>query len=160
VVMARVVWDFDGSALITARSASGPRGNVWAIVFPNMDTKYLGDIKSVSKEMGTDQLLLLVNPSWKDMESWRFNILAPNSKRRAQEVIFNRGYDLTYAVLRFSARGKDCLALKLYPYDWQLYAYREDPSWFNRKVPMWLGLSREEPSYLEFLNGRPEFKMN
>ncbi len=35
--------------------------------------------------------------------------------------------------------------------------YREDPSWFNRKVPIWLGSSREEP---ELLNSRPEFKMN
>lgn len=78
-------------------------------------------------------------------------------------MIFDRGYDVTYAVLRFSARGEDVLALKSYPFDWQLYAYREDPSWFNRKVPIWLGSSKEEPSYSQFselLNGRPEFKMN
>ena len=162
-VTAEDIWDFDGSAAFYARSASGPRGDVRAVVFPNTDTKYLKDIESISGEVGPDRLLLLVNPFWKDVESWGFNILAPNGKRRAQEVIFDRGYDVTYAVLRFSARGEDVLALKSYPYDWQLYAYREDPSWFNRKVPIWLGSSKEEPSYSQFselLNGRPEFKMN
>lgn len=162
-VTAEDIWDFDGSACINARSASGPRGDVRAVVFPNTDTKYLKDIESISGEVGPDRLLVLVNPFWKDVESWGFNILAPNGKKRAQEVIFDRGYDVTYAVLRFSARGEDCLALKSYPYDWQLYAYREDPSWFNRKVPIWLGSSKEEPSYSQFselLNGRPEFKMN
>ena len=162
-VVAKDIWDFDGSAVITAKSAAGSHGDVQAIVFPNTDTKYLTDIESLSKEVGSDRLLLLVNPFWKDVESWGFNILAPNGKRRAQEVIFDVGYDVTYAVLRFSVRGEDCVAIKAYPYDWQLYAYREDPSWFNKEFPVWLGSSNEEPKsaqFTELLNNRPEFKMS
>jgi len=163
IVTAEDIWDFDGSALITAKAASGSHGDVKALVFPNTDTKYLNDIESVDKEVGTDRLFLLVNPFWRNIESWGFNILAPNGKKRAQEVVFDNGYEVTYAVLRFSARGEDCVALKSYPYDWQLYAYREDPKWFNQETPLWLGSSKEEPTssqFSELLNSRPEFKMS
>lgn len=162
-VRAEDIWGFDGSAKISSQSAAGSRGDVTAVVFPNTDTKYLKDIESFDKEVGPDRLLLLVNPFWRDVESWGFNILAPNGKKRAQEVIFDNGYDVTYAVLRFSARGEDCVALKSYPFDWQMYAYREDPSWFNQEVPVWLGSSKEEPKssqFSELLNSRPEFKMS
>jgi len=162
-VSAKDIWDFDGSAIISAKAAGGSHGDVQAVVFPNTDTKYLKDIESIDKDVGPNRLLLLINPFWMNVESWGFNILAPNAKKRAQEVIFDNGYEVTYAVLRFSARGEDCVALKSYPYDWQLYAYREDPTWFNREVPLWLGSSKEEPSYSQFtelLNSRPEFKMS
>ncbi len=157
------IWDFDGSAIITAKAAAGTHGDVKALVFPNTDTKYLKDIESIDKEVGPDRLFLLVNPFWRNVESWGFNILAPNAKKRAQEVVFDNGYEVTYAVLRFSARGEDCVALKSYPYDWQLYAYREDPNWFNQETPLWLGSSKEEPTssqFSELLNSRPEFKMS
>jgi hypothetical protein len=58
VVTARDIWDFDGSALITARSASGPRGDVWAIVFPNTDTKYLWVMMTNSEQRGTSNTVL------------------------------------------------------------------------------------------------------
>jgi hypothetical protein len=163
VVTAEEIWDFDGSAIISAKAAGGSHGDVKAVVFPNTDTKYLKDIESIDKDVGPNRLLLLINPFWKNVESWGFNILAPNAKKRAQEVIFDNGYEVTYAVLRFSARGEDCVALKSYPNDWQLYAFREDPTWFNQEVPLWLGSSKEEPSYSQFtelLNSRPEFKMS
>lgn len=162
-VVTEDIWDFDGSATVSAKAAAGSRGDVKAVVFANTDSKYLNDIESISEEVGSDRLLILVNPLWKDVESWGFNILQPNGKKRAQEVIFDEGYDVTYAVLRFSARGEDCVALKSYPYDWQMYAYREDPSWFNREVPVWLGSSEEQPAlsqFSELLNARPEFKMS
>ncbi|KAL7460948.1 hypothetical protein ACHAXS_001383 [Conticribra weissflogii] len=162
-VTAEDIWDFDGSAIITAKAAAGTHGDVKALVFPNTDTKYLKDIESIDKEVGPDRLFLLVNPFWRNVESWGFNILAPNAKKRAQEVVFDNGYEVTYAVLRFSARGEDCVALKSYPYDWQLYAYREDPNWFNQETPLWLGSSKEEPTssqFSELLNSRPEFKMS
>lgn len=164
VVTAEEIWDFDGSAIVSAQAAGGSHGDVKAVVFPNTDTKYLKDIESIDKDVGPNRLLLLINPFWKNVESWGFNILAPNAKKRAQEVIFDNGYEVTYAVLRFSARGEDCVALKSYPHDWQLYAFREDPSsWFNQEVPIWLGSSKEEPSYSQFtelLNSRSEFKMS
>ena len=157
------IWDFDGSATITAKAAAGSHGDVTALLFPNTDTKYLKDIESLDKEVGPDRLFLLVNPFWRNADSWGYNILAPNGQKRAQEIVFDKGYDVTYAVLRFSVRGEDCLAIKSYPYDWQIYAYREDPSWFNREVPLWLGSSTEEPKSAqisELLNSRPEFKMS
>lgn len=162
-VVAEDIWDFDGSAIVTATASAGSNGDVKAVVFPNTDTKYLKDIDSISKDVGPDRLLLLVNPFWRNVESWGFNILQPNGKKRAQEVIFDNGYDVTYAVLRYSVRGEDCVVLKSYPYEWQMYAYREDPSWFNQEVPVWLGSSVEEPKssqISELLNSRPEFKMS
>lgn len=157
------IWDFDGSAIVRATAAGGNHGDVQAVVFPNTDSKYLNDIEKYSKDIGSNRLLLLINPFWRDVESWSFNILQPNGKKRAQEVIFDNGYDVTYAVLRFSARGEDCVALKSYPYDWQLYAYREDPNWYNIERPLWLGSSVDEPTssqMTELLNDRPEFKMS
>ncbi|KAL7511972.1 hypothetical protein ACHAXN_008929 [Cyclotella atomus] len=162
VIATKDVWDFDGSAICTATSENGET-DVTALIFPNTDSKYLKDIESISNQVGPDKLFLLINPFWRNIESFGFNILQPNGKKRAQEVIFDNGYDVTYAVLRFSARGEDCVAVKAYPYDWQLYAYREDPSWFNRQIPIWLGSSEEEPKsaqFSELLNSRPEFKMS
>lgn len=162
-VTAEDIWDFDGSAVVTARAAGGSHGDVKAVVFPNTDVKYLKDIESLDRDVGPDRLLLLINPFWKNVESWGFNILAPNGKRRAQEVVFDKGYEVTYAVLRLSVRGEDCVALKSYPYEWQMYAYREDPSWFNQERPVWLGSSKEQPKssqFTELLNKRPEFKMS
>lgn len=162
-VTAKDIWDFDGSAVISARAAGGSHGDVAAVVFPNTDTKYLDVIDALATDVGGDRLLLLVNPFWKNADSWGFNILAPNGKRRAQEVIFDNGYDVTYAVLRPSVRGEDCVVLKAYPYDWQIYAYREDPAWFNQERPVWLGSSEEEPGSAQIaalLNDRPEFRMS
>ena len=155
-VKAEDVWDFDGSAIIST-------DNVKALVFPNTDVKYLKDVETLDNEVGPDGLLLLVNPFWRNVESWGFNILAPNGKKRAQEVIFDKGYQVTYSVLRFSVRGEDCVAVKSYPYDWQMYAYREDPSWFNQERAIYLGKSEDEPTssqITELLNDRPEFKMS
>lgn len=157
------IWDFDGSAIVTAKASGGTHGDVKAVVFPNTDRKYLNDIEALNKDVGPNRLLLLVNPFWKNVDSWSFNILQPKGQQRAQEVIFDNGYDVTYAVLRFSARGEDCIAVKSYPYEWQLYAYREDPNWFNQERPVWLGSSKDEPKSAqmsELLNARPEFKMS
>lgn len=162
-VTAEDVWDFDGSAIISAKAASGSKGDVTALVFPNTDTKYLKDIESLDKSVGPDRLLLLINPFWKDVESWGFNILAPNGKKRAQEVVFDNGYEITYAVNRFSVRGEDCVALKAYPFDWQMYAYREDPAWFNQEIAIYLGSSKEQPNLSQFsekINALPEFKLS
>ena len=83
------LWDFDGSALHTVEATTdGPRGDIQAVVFPNTDVKYLNDIDEISKSMGPSRLVLLVNPFWKDVDSWSFNLLAPGAKRRARDVIF------------------------------------------------------------------------
>ena len=169
-IRAQDIWDFDGSALITAEAAVGPSGDVQALVFPNTDTKYLNDIASIDKNLGQDRLFLLVNPFWKNVESWGFNILAPNAKKRAQEVIFNAaggGFQETYVLSRFSVRGEDCVAIKAYPNDWELFAYLEEYGYTNGGRPtlttIRLGSSSEEPTsalFSKLLNERDEFKLN
>lgn len=162
-VTAQDIWDFDGSALITAEAAGGPGADVQALVFPNTDVKYLKDMNTIDQAM-EDRLFLLVNPFWRDVESWGFNILAPNGKKMAQQTIFDKGYDETYVLQRFSARGERCVALKMYPYDWQLYAYRENDDYRLTGIPevsIRLGSSKEEPRsamFTELLNEREEFK--
>lgn len=162
-VFDRDIWDFDGSALITAEAAAGPEADLQALVMPNTDTKYLKDIQTISQAMG-ERLFLLVNPFWRDEESWGFNILAPNAKRLAREAVFEapRGaYTETYCLRRFSVRGEEVAALKVYPYAWQLFAYLEDGYGGERAVR--LGASEEEPGsrlFQELLDGREEFRLS
>ena len=161
-VKSQDVWDFDGSALVTAESSIGPSADIQALVLPNTDVKYIKDIDTISKAMG-ERLFLLVNPFWRDVESWGFNILAPNAKKLAQEVIFDQGYEETYVLLKKSVRGEDCVALKSYPYDWQLYAYADDEYWPGRSYLIRLGSTKLEPKSSDFaklLDEREEFKMS
>jgi Domain of unknown function (DUF1995) len=161
------IWDFDGSALITAEAQAGANGDVQAMVLPNTDTKYTNDIATIDKAMGK-RLFLLVNPFWRNLDSWGINLLAPNAKKLAKQVIFDKGYNATYSLLRFSCRGEECVALKAYPYDWQLYAYREDDTSYiggravQTETAIRLGSCKEEPSsalITKLLNERPEFKL-
>lgn len=161
-VTTQVIWDFDGTALVTAECPTGPAGDVQAMVFPNTDNKYTKDIETIDKDM-KDRLFLLVNPFWRNVESWGFNILAPKGKEMAQEAIFDRGFQETYVLLQPSVRGEDCIALKAYPYDWQLYAYAENNFWPYDEIIVYLGTTKKEPTTAEFtelLNGRDEFKLS
>jgi hypothetical protein len=155
------LWDFDGSALHTAEAKLGASGDVQALVFPNTDVKYIKDIETISEAMGP-RLFLLVNPFWRNVESWSFNLLAPNAKAKAQSVIFDNGYDETYVCMSFQARGEKCVAIKAYPYDYQLFAYLEDNEYgTGMETVIRLGSSKEEPTSAlmgELLNERPEFK--
>merc|ERR1712157_161507 len=153
------IWDFDGTALHAAEAAEGPSADVQALVFPNTDSKYLEDISEISEVMGK-RLFILVNPFWRNVESWGFNILAPNAKKRAQEVIFD-AFEETYTMLVFSVRGEKCVALNAYPYDWQLFAFREDDYYPNEEHAVRLGSCKEYPTsslVTELLNERLEFK--
>lgn len=160
-VKSQDIWDFDGSAIHTAEAKLGGSGDVQALVFPNTDVKYMNDISKISEAMGP-RLFLLINPFWKDVESWSFNILAPGAKQKAQKVIFDNGYDETYVVMSFQVRGEKCVALKAYPYDWQLFAYIEDNEYgTGMESVIQLGSCKEAPTsavVTELLNGRPEFK--
>ena len=161
-ITAEDIWDFDGSALIRAEAATGAADDVEALVFPNTDTKYTNDIQRIGEAAGS-RLFLLVNPFWRDITSWGINILAPRGKAKAQEVIFDGGYEETYVLLKTSARGEDCIALKAYPYDWQMYAFRENDSWPYGETVLWLGSSEDEPTSANFtalLNERDEFKLS
>jgi hypothetical protein len=160
VVSSQDIWDFDGSALHTAEASEGPTGDVQALVFPNTDMKYIKDIEEISKAMGP-RLFLLVNPFWRNIESWGFNLLAPGAKQKAQAAIFDQGYEETYVLLNFSARGENCAAIKAYPYDWQLFAYREDDNYPGMDSVIRLGSTNEEPTselVTRLINERPEFK--
>mmetsp|Transcript_3152 Transcript_3152/g.8530 ORF Transcript_3152/g.8530 Transcript_3152/m.8530 type:complete len:391 (+) Transcript_3152:183-1355(+) len=155
------IWDFDGTALHTAEAAEGASADVQALVFPNTDNKYLEDIDKISEAMG-ERLFLLVNPFWRNVESWGFNILAPGAKKRAQEVIFGENaFEETYSMMVFMVRGEDCVAVKAYPYDWQLFAFREDDYYPSQEYAIRLGSCTEEPTsslITGLLNERPEFK--
>ena len=153
--------------MISAEAAAGPSGDVQALVFPNTDVKYLRDISEVNGNLGKERLFLLINPFWRKVDSWGFNILAPNAKKLAQEKIFDcegGGFQETYVLSRFSARGEDCVALKAYPYDWQLFAYLEEESYGGIvQTAIRLGSSETMPTsgmFSELLNDRDEFKLN
>jgi hypothetical protein len=153
------IWDFDGSALYTAEAAEGASADVQALVFANTDSKYLDDISKISDAMGS-RLFLLVNPFWRNVDSWSFNLLAPGAKKKAQEVVFDNGFDETYSLMVFQVRGENCAAVKAYPYDWQIFAFREDDFYANEETAMRLGSCKEEPTsafVTELLNKRPEF---
>jgi len=162
-VKSQDIWDFDGSANVWAEAESGPKQDVRALVQPNTDTKYTNDIDAIDQAM-KGRLFLIVNPFWKDVESWGFNLLAPNAKKHAQEVIFDRcGFQETYVLLQKSVRGEDCVALKAYPYDWQVYAYCERDEWPYDEYTIRIGSSKEEPSIPEIasmLEQRDEFRMS
>ena len=154
------IWDFDGSALFSSEAQEGPEFDVQALVFPNTDVKYINDIGTIDETMG-DRLFLLVNPFWRNLDSWGIDILAPGAKKKAEETIFKKGYDETYVFLRFSARGEECVAIKAYPYHWQIFAYLEDDMGYQ--TPVRLGSSETEPKserVTELLNSRPEFKLS
>jgi Skp family chaperone for outer membrane proteins len=155
------IWDFDGSAIHTAQASQGPSGDVQALVFANTDIKYVKDIAEISEVMGP-RLFLLINPFWRNIDSWSFNILAPGAKEKAQSVIFDNGYDETYVNLVFQVRGEKCVAIKAYPYDWQIFAFREDDNYANApEYTIRLGSCKDPPTsalVTELLNERPEFK--
>lgn len=73
-------------------------------------------------------------------------------------------YQETYVLSRYSVRGEDCVALKVYPNDWELFAYLEDYSYGGpMQTTIRLGSSEEEPTsstFAKLLNEREEFKMN
>ena len=146
-VTAQDIWDFDGSALLSAEGREGQQSDVQALVFTNTDVKYIRDIATIDEGMG-DRLFLLVNPFWRNVDSWGFNMLAPGAKAKAQSTIFDKGFDETYVYLRFSVRGENCAAIKCYPYDWQIFTYREDESGWE--MPIRLGTSKTIVSALNF----------
>jgi Domain of unknown function (DUF1995) len=156
------VWDFDGSALITAQSAVGPLGDVQALVQPNTDNRYTRDIAALDQAMGRPRLVLLVNPFWRNLSSWGFNLLAPRAQPLAQEAIFDAGFVETYCLLQKSVRGEDCVALKVYPYDWQLFAYLDETNGYTTtRRAVRLGSTVQEPTASDFasrLAERPEFQ--
>lgn len=154
------IWDFDGSAIHTAEANGGASGDIQALVFANTDVKYVKDIDEISEAMGP-RLFLLVNPFWRNVESWGFDLLSPGAKGKAQKVIFDNGYDETYVNLVFSVRGEKCVGIKSYPYDWQIWAFREDDNYANAEYSIRLGSSVMEPTsalVTQLLNERPEFK--
>ena len=102
------------------------------MVFPHTAIKSPKDINSASKEADSDRLLWPVNPFLHHVEAWGFHVLAQKGKEWAQEVIFDNGYAVTYAVLRFSALREDYVALKTHICKWKLHTYRVDPVWYNQ----------------------------
>jgi hypothetical protein len=161
-VTSQDIWDFDGSAWVAA-TYEGTYNTIQAMVLPNTDNKYTLDIQGMSESLGMGQLLILVNPFWRDVESWGFNLLAPKAKALAQEIIFDSGFEETYVLLQKSIQGEDCIALKAFPYDWQLFAYAETDYWPYDQYIVHLGSTAEEPKSTDFvplLQQREEFRLS
>ena len=73
----------------------------------------------------------------------------------------NVAFEETYSFMVFSVRGEKCVAIKAFPYDWQLFAFREDDYYPNEEYTIRLGSCEDDPTsaYItSLLNERPEFK--
>lgn len=203
MIQEQTLWDFDGSAIITATTTNDGNTNdetttlIQALVHPNTDNRYFNDIiqmderlskrasilhhqSNIDKEDTTRVVLngglnVIINPFWTNATSWGFNIFAPNAQQRANDIIFssssntnggdsNGGYIETYSIITKTVRGEDCIAIKAYPYDWQLYAYLEeinDRRYYSTTITVHLGSTVVEPTisdFVQLLNNRTEFQ--
>lgn len=171
-VTTRALLDFDGSAVVHATPRDGDeRGEVAAGVFFNsLDAVYLDELEALDRRAGGDRLVMLVNPGWKDLKSWGFNLLQPRAQQRAAAAIFDRplesSYPVTYHVLRFpKVRERFAVCIKAYPWDWQLFAFHRPEDWLLAgPAPVRLGSlpAAEEPkeSYLaSLIDQNPDFDL-
>jgi hypothetical protein len=136
--------------------------------------------KDDGNEPRNEGVNLIINPFWTNATSWGYNIFAPNAQQRANDIIFKpsaikndddstngdtSGYIETYSIVTKTVRGEDCIAIKAYPYDWQLYAYLEeldDRRYYGPSTTtIHLGSSVTEPTITDFvqlLSNRTEFQ--
>lgn len=130
-VTTRVVSDWEGSGVSEARSQDDdPNEVVSAATMFGTDASYLSELEALDAKVGSNNLLLLVNPNWLGLENWGlFNLLQPRAKERAAAAIFDRPletrYELTYQCWR-CVGVKDrrfAVCIKAFPYDWQVFAY-------------------------------------
>ena len=84
-VSMQTLWDFDGSALCTAESHTGAQSDVQAMVLPNTDSKYVKDILEIDETFSkpSQRLFILVNPFWRDLNSWGVGHQQPQPRARA-----------------------------------------------------------------------------
>eukprot|EP00588_Corethron_pennatum_P030326 CAMPEP_0194336382 /NCGR_PEP_ID=MMETSP0171-20130528/72796_1 /TAXON_ID=218684 /ORGANISM="Corethron pennatum, Strain L29A3" /LENGTH=259 /DNA_ID=CAMNT_0039099809 /DNA_START=146 /DNA_END=926 /DNA_ORIENTATION=- len=135
--------DFDGSALLTAESPAGPRGDAQAMLQPNTDGYYLRTIRAVEEQFSDTpnkrkRLFLLVNPAWRDRSSWGFF-----GGKEAQELILDR-YPTTFALDQFVVRGRKISLLKVWSYDWCVFLAPMD---FSGDAAELVGSFAERPEY-------------
>jgi hypothetical protein len=199
LIQEQTLWDFDGSAIITAATndkdeeTSTATTLIQALIHPNTDNRYFNDIIQMDERLSERTKIstqenkdieemtqerngvvnLIINPFWTNATSWGYNIFAPHAQQRANDIIFSSpsdkndgsgGYIETYCVITKTVRGEDCIAIKAYPYDWQLYAYLEevnDRRYYSTTSTVHLGSTVMEPSITDFvqlLNNRTEFQ--
>ena len=144
-----------------SQTAFGASGDIQPLVFANTDVKYINDIDEISNSLGPNRLFLLVNPFWRNVDSWSFNILAPNAKEKAQSVVFDQFQETSYHMMVFYVRGEKCAAVKAYPNDWQIFGLLENSWGGNDALRLGSIPQSEEPTsavITEMINQRPEFK--
>ena len=112
--------DFDGSTLLTSEHPAGPIYDVQALLQPNTDDYYSKTIQAIEEGFSDtpnkpQRLFLLINPAWKNKDSWGFF-----GADKAQKQILNR-YELTYCVDQFVVRGIKLSLLKEYGQDWAVF---------------------------------------
>jgi len=86
------------------------------------------------------RLLCLVNPQFKYIDD--FNMW---ERGRAQAVIFDRGYEMTYAFEQFACRGEDVKLVCEYGMGWRAFVLLDDKA--TEGVPLHEGCLPERPDY-------------
>ena len=112
--------DFDGTSLLTAESPSGAIDDIQAMLQPNTDGYYLKTINQIEEQFSDTKgkekrMFLLINPAWRDKNSWGFFDAA-----RAQKQILDR-YETTFALDQFVVRGRKISLLRAWPNDWAVF---------------------------------------
>jgi len=107
-IQSQTLLDFDGTCLLTTEHPAGAIHDVQALLQPNTDQYYRNTIQSMQAAQETStatakqqqRLILLVNPAWRDRNSW--GIL--DGRSQAQTQILDR-FPVTFALDEFVVRG-------------------------------------------------------
>jgi hypothetical protein len=120
-IQEQVLLDFDGSVLLTAEHPAGAKYDVQAILQPNTDEYYRKTIQTIEAQfsdtpgVATKRLFLIINPAWRNKESWSFW-----EAGRAEQEILNR-YETTYCIDQFVVRGSQISLLFEYGQEWAVF---------------------------------------
>jgi len=151
----QILLDFDGTSLLTAEHPSGPLYDIQAILQPSTDDYYRKTILKIEEQFSdtegkSKRLFLLVNPVWRDKNSWGFF-----GANRAQKEILDR-YKTTFAMDQFVVRGRKISLLRT-------WSSHDDDGWsvfltlmpYEQKreeeenCPKCIGTFSKRPSYIE-----------
>jgi hypothetical protein len=120
-IQEQVLLDFDGSLLLTAEHPAGAKYDIQAVLQPTTDEYYRTTIQTIEAQfsdtpgVSTKRLFLLLNPAWRNKDSWSFWEAA-----RAEREILNR-YETTYCIDQFVVRGSQISLLYEFGQEWAVF---------------------------------------
>eukprot|EP00555_Chaetoceros_dichaeta_P004774 CAMPEP_0198256166 /NCGR_PEP_ID=MMETSP1447-20131203/6148_1 /TAXON_ID=420782 /ORGANISM="Chaetoceros dichaeta, Strain CCMP1751" /LENGTH=344 /DNA_ID=CAMNT_0043942743 /DNA_START=88 /DNA_END=1122 /DNA_ORIENTATION=+ len=142
----------DGMGLWISEGTSS-KEDVCCFVQPSQET--VNSIEAISKEAGSDRLVVLMNPQWRitddalDSYSRSEGMLGTlasflggkgNSIRRLEEI----GFDSTYIIEGYVCKGGNIRLLKRFDSDWNVFAENDAGTDY---IPV--GTSESRPTYQE-----------